>query len=111
MENWKKAAINACNERNSKWLTLMMTPLPKDMVSACESFMPSWIKALSGLVRKNTSNIPQSAKKEFSSSRRRWEDEDIPICPNEEDELTGKTFSYKYRLEKNYQIFTELLSR
>jgi len=91
VENWKRAAIETCNERNSKWLALMKTPLPNDMVSACESFMPGWINALSCLICKNTHSAT-SAKKEASSSQRRWEDEDIPLCANEDDEMTGRLY-------------------
>ncbi len=110
VENWKNAAINACNEKNHKWLALMKTPLPKDMVSACDSFMPGWIRALSGLIRKSAPSITISAKKEATASQRRWEDEDILMDSNDDDEMTGMINKFTYRLEKNCQIIKKLLS-
>lgn len=103
VDNWKKAAIRECNGKNHKWLTLMKSPLPKDMISACESFMPGWIKTLSGLIRKNVPNVTPSRKNEATASRRRWEDEDIPMYLNEDDEMTGEiNLKFMHRLEKNY---------
>ena len=90
VDNWKNAAIIACNERNYKWLSMMKSPTTADLVSACETFIPNWIKAFSALIRKNNSDTSKSTKKEISESQRRWEDEEISSFSKEEDDMTGK---------------------
>jgi hypothetical protein len=111
VENWRDAAIRACNDKNHKWLALMKTPLQKDIVSACDTFMPGWIRALSGLIRKSDPNVTLSTKREETESRRRWEDEDIPANSYEDDDMTGAISLIYDRLEKNYQIIKKLLSK
>ena len=87
----------------------MKIPSGENIISACEAFMPTWIKALGNLIRKNSDGDSSLTLQEYADAKRRWEDEVIFIDSTDEDEMTGKIESTEQRLAKNYQIPTRLL--
>ena len=102
---WEAAAVKAVHERNPNWLRTMREPDLEDMRSACENFMPKWIKAFSLMIKKAVTS--EGAKKQQQSrvphailqARSRWQDEPIVVSHGQgasaldDDALTGTYIS------------------
>jgi hypothetical protein len=99
---WEAAAMKAVQERNPNWLSTMREPDQEDMRSACENFMPKWIKAFSLMIKKGGAaggtgkqqqqpRVPQA----ILQARSRWQDEPIVVSHGQgpsaldDDALTG----------------------